>query len=82
MKEYMELCGKLAETTSDKNLPEDATTTSIQAGEVEIHYNDSVNVSAGLVAGVTHRCTYDTATQWRSGVCIVSDVSAPAIFWR
>ena len=53
LKEYMELCGKLAETTSDKNLPEDATTTSIQAGEVEIHYNDSVNVSAGLVAGVT-----------------------------
>ena len=53
LKEYMELCGKLAEAASDKTVTDDAVTTSIQAGQVEIHYNDSVNISAGLVAGVT-----------------------------
>lgn len=51
LKEYMELCGKLAEVSSGKMLAEDAVTTSIQAGQVEIHYNDSVSISAGLVAG-------------------------------
>lgn len=53
LKEYMELCGKLAEAASDKTVTDDAVTTSIQAGQVEIHYNDSVNISAGLVAGVS-----------------------------
>lgn len=53
LREYMELCGKLAEASSEKMLAEDAVTTSIQAGQVEIHYNDSVNISTGLVAGVT-----------------------------
>ena len=51
--EYLKLCGTLAETASDKTLEEDAVTRSIQAGQVEIHYNDSVHISAGLVAGVT-----------------------------
>ena len=44
LKEYMELCGKLAEAASDKTVTDDAVTTSIQAGQVEIHYNDSVNI--------------------------------------
>ena len=51
--EYLKLCGTLAETASDKTLEEDAVTRSIQAGQVEIHYNDLVHISAGLVAGVT-----------------------------
>lgn len=51
--EYLKLCGTLAETASDKTLEEDAVTRSIQAGQVEIHYNDSVHISSGLVAGVT-----------------------------
>ncbi|MCI5858310.1 MAG: extracellular solute-binding protein [Blautia sp.] len=51
--EYLGVCGTLAESASDKTLEEDAVTRSIQAGQVEIHYNDSVHISAGLVAGVT-----------------------------
>lgn len=51
---YLELCGKLAEqsetTLSDQ---ESSGVSSILPGEVEIHYNDSVQVSAGLVAGIT-----------------------------
>ena len=62
MKEYMELCGKLAEAL-DKTVTDDAVTTSIQAGQVEIHYNNYVNIWAKtVVAGVAfrHWCPYDT----------------------
>ena len=61
LKEYMELCGKLAEAASDKTVTDDAVTTSIQAGQVEIHYNDSVNISARSGGRCfRHWCPYDT----------------------
>lgn len=46
---YMGICGKLAEKSAQGLPEEDYFTNSILPGAVEIHYNDKVKVSAGMV---------------------------------
>lgn len=46
---YMSACGKLAELSSQSLSEEDCVTDSILPGAVEIHYNDDVKVSVGMV---------------------------------
>lgn len=46
---YMDICGKLAEKSAQGLSEENYFTNSILPGAVEIHYNDKVKVSAGMV---------------------------------
>lgn len=46
---YMDICGKLAETSAQDLPEEDYFTNSILPGAVEIHYNDEVKAAAGMV---------------------------------
>lgn len=46
---YMSICKRLAETSASGFLEEDYITYTILPGIVEIHYNDNVKVSAGMV---------------------------------
>ena len=53
LKAYMDSCGKLAEGSGQSLTEEECFTSSILSGAVEVHYNEGVEISAGMVMNAT-----------------------------
>ncbi|EOS46215.1 MAG: carbohydrate ABC transporter substrate-binding protein [Lachnospiraceae bacterium] len=51
---YMGICKRLAETSASGFIEEDHITYTILPGMVEIHYNDNIKVSAGMVVAASN----------------------------
>lgn len=51
---YMGICSRLAEMSASGLLGEDFITYTVLPGIVELHYNDKVKISAGMVLGATN----------------------------